>query len=324
MNVNKAFELIKNDMNNVEKSLVATLATDVPLINEVLKYILDSGGKRLRPAFLTLSSKLCGYSGDNHILLSCIIEYLHTATLLHDDVIDGAKYRRNKPSANKEYGNDIAILCGDYLYSRSYILLAEYAVKEAQIVLAGAAQTMSEGEVIQLLHIGKADITMDDYLKIVKSKTAVLFSAACKIGGIIAGADREKCEALANFGEYLGIAFQMADDILDYLGDPEVTGKNNGTDLYEGKITLPIILLLQQCSSEEINTVSEIFINETKSDYDLNYITKLLHTNEIATKAEQIVNEYTEKSLACLNMFDDSEYKQAMVAIANALMKRDK
>ncbi len=324
MKVEKAFELIKDDLKNVEKALIDTISTDVELINKVLTYLLASGGKRLRPAFLTLSSKLCGYEGDKHILLSCIIEYLHTATLLHDDIIDGAKYRRNRPSANHVFGNDVSILCGDFLYSRSYILLAEHAVKRAQVVLAGAALTMSEGEVIQLLKIGNTDITFEDYIKIIKCKTAVLFSAACEMGAVTAGAEEAKCKALADFGTYLGIAFQMSDDILDYMGDPEITGKKLGTDLHESKLTLPIILLLQHCTSDEKTQITEIFAKKDKSDEDLNYIIKLLNDNNIKDKCEELVDEYVTKSLSQLNIFEDCDYKDAIISIANALMKREK
>lgn len=324
MTSKEALELIKNDIKKVEDALITHLKTDIPLINKVISYIFSSGGKRLRPAFLILSSKMCGYTGNNDIMLSVVIEYIHTATLLHDDVIDGAKYRRNKISANGKYGNDIAVLCGDFMYSRGYIILTEYGNKEIQKLLSATAMKMSEGEVIQLLKTADINISMEDYIQIIERKTAVLFSAACEIGGRLSNLDEEKCNLLSNFGKELGIAFQMSDDILDYLGDPKVTGKNNGTDLNEGKLTLPVILLLKLANNEEKSRISDIFISEDKNNDDLQFITNLMEKYNIKDKSEEIMINYINKAIDNLETFPNSQYKDALTSLAKAMVHRQK
>ena len=259
MTAKDALNLVKEDIEKVEQFLKDDIKTSVPLINEVILYLLSSGGKRLRPVFLALSARMCGYKGENIPAMSAVIEYIHTATLLHDDIIDGAKYRRKRPTANSLYGNDVAVLCGDFLYSRSYITLTEYGAKQVQMILSSAALTMSEGEVIQLLKTGDINLTFDDYIQIITRKTAVLFSAACEIGGRLAEVSEEKIKALKDFGYYLGLSFQMTDDILDYMGNPEITGKKNGTDLFEGKLTLPVIKTLEKADENEKNIITEMF-----------------------------------------------------------------
>ena len=259
MTAKDALNLVKEDIEKVEQFLKNDIKTSVPLINEVILYLLSSGGKRLRPVFLALSARMCGYKGENIPAMSAVIEYIHTATLLHDDIIDGAKYRRKRPTANNLYGSDIAVLCGDFLYSRSYITLTEYGAKQVQMILSSAALTMSEGEVIQLLKTGDINLTFDDYIQIITRKTAVLFSAACEIGGRLAEVSEDKIKALKDFGYYLGLGFQMTDDILDYMGNPEITGKKNGTDLFEGKLTLPVIKTLEKADEHEKNIITEMF-----------------------------------------------------------------
>ena len=291
MTAKDALNLVKEDVEKVEQFLKDDIKTSVPLINEVILYLLSSGGKRLRPVFLALSARMCGYKGENIPAMSAVIEYIHTATLLHDDIIDGAKYRRKRPTANSLYGNDVAVLCGDFLYSRSYITLTEYGAKQVQMILSSAALTMSEGEVIQLLKTGDINLTFDDYIQIITRKTAVLFSAACEIGGRLAEVSEDKIKALKNFGYYLGLGFQMTDDILDYMGNPEITGKKNGTDLFEGKLTLPVIKTLEK-------------------------------TNDSEKISEKTADEYINKSLNSLNVFEDNDYRKALIALALAMVGR--
>lgn len=322
MTVAEALNLIKSDIENVEKALVSNIDTKIPLINEVVSYLLESGGKRLRPAFLILSSKMCGYNGINSTMLSVVIEYIHTATLLHDDVIDGAKYRRKKRSANGIYGNDIAVLCGDFMYSRGYITLTEYGNKEIQKLLSATAMKMSEGEIIQLLKTADTSITIDDYLQIIERKTAVLFSAACEIGGRLANLDEDKCLSLSNFGRDLGIAFQMSDDILDYLGDPAITGKDNGTDLFEGKLTLPAILLLDKVDSEEKSKISDIFTNDARNKDDLMYIIKLMNKYNIKEKSEEVMLQHINRAVSNLDNFPSSQYKDAIISLSKSMIHR--
>lgn len=324
MTSKEALELVKNDIDMVEQFLKDDIKTSVPLINEVILYLLSSGGKRLRPVFLALSAKLCGYNGDKIPAMSAVIEYIHTATLLHDDIIDGAKYRRKRPTANSLYGNDIAVLCGDFLYSRSYITLTEYGAKDVQMILSSAALTMSEGEVIQLLKTGDINITFDDYIQIITRKTAVLFSAACEIGGRLAQVDENKIKALKDFGYYLGLGFQMTDDILDYMGDPAVTGKKNGTDLFEGKLTLPVILMLDMVSKEEKQTITDLFTKKERNEKDLEILLSMMNKYNMKEISEKKADEYINMSLNSLNVFENNQYKDALIALALAMVGRNK
>lgn len=324
MTSKEALELVKNDIDMVEQFLKDDIKTSLPLINEVILYLLSSGGKRLRPVFLALSAKLCGYNGDKIPAMSAVIEYIHTATLLHDDIIDGAKYRRKRPTANSLYGNDIAVLCGDFLYSRSYITLTEYGAKDVQMILSSAALTMSEGEVIQLLKTGDINITFDDYIQIITRKTAVLFSAACEIGGRLAQVDENKIKALKDFGYYLGLGFQMTDDILDYMGDPAVTGKKNGTDLFEGKLTLPVILMLDMVSKEEKQTITDLFTKKERNEKDLEILLSIMNKYNMKEISEKKADEYINMSLNSLDVFENNQYKDALIALALAMVGRNK
>lgn len=324
MTSKEALELVKNDIDMVEQFLKDDIKTSVPLINEVILYLLSSGGKRLRPVFLALSAKLCGYNGDKIPAMSAVIEYIHTATLLHDDIIDGAKYRRKRPTANSLYGNDIAVLCGDFLYSRSYITLTEYGAKDVQMILSSAALTMSEGEVIQLLKTGDINITFDDYIQIITRKTAVLFSAACEIGGRLAQVDENKIKALKDFGYYLGLGFQMTDDILDYMGDPAVTGKKNGTDLFEGKLTLPVILMLEMVSKEEKQTITDLFTKKERNEKDLEILLSMMNKYNMKEISEKKADEYINMSLNSLDVFENNQYKDALIALALVMVGRNK
>lgn len=322
MTAKEALNLVKDDIEKVEQFLKDDIKTSVPLINEVILYLLSSGGKRLRPVFLALSARMCGYTGENIPAMSAVIEYIHTATLLHDDIIDGAKYRRKRPTANSLYGNDVAVLCGDFLYSRSYITLTEYGAKQVQMILSSAALTMSEGEVIQLLKTGDINLTFDDYIQIITRKTAVLFSAACEIGGRLAEVSEDKIKALKDFGYYLGLGFQMTDDILDYMGNPEVTGKKNGTDLFEGKLTLPVIKTLEKADSNEKNIITEIFKKKERNDDDLKILKDIMKKYDIEKVSEKTADEYINKSLESLNVFEDNDYRKALIALALAMVGR--
>jgi len=324
MNINDVLKLVEGEREAVENNLIENLDSDVEMVNKVASYVFESGGKRLRPVFLILSALMCGYNGDRSIKLSGVVEYIHTATLLHDDVIDGAKYRRGKESANNVFGNDITVLCGDFLYSRAFMNLVRDGESKIQMALAVAARTMSEGEVFQLIKTADVKITMDDYLKIIISKTAVLFATCCEIGAILGKMSEEKQTALKNFGKTLGIAFQMADDILDYLGDPEKTGKKPGTDLNEGKITLPIITLLENATEEEQKKVRNIIVDERATDENLNYILELMHRYDVKAKSELVVDKYIQEAKANLELFEKSEYRDALDFLADYMVARDR
>jgi octaprenyl-diphosphate synthase len=324
MNINSVMELVKQEIAAVEKNILDNLDSEVGMVNEVASYVFESGGKRMRPVFLNLSAKLFGYSGDRATVLSGVVEYIHTATLLHDDVIDGAKYRRGRKSANNVFGNDITVLCGDFLYSRAFMNLVMDGSPEIQMILAKAAKTMSEGEVFQLVKTAYFDLQMEDYIKIINSKTAVLFSSCCEIGSILGNVSKENQENMRQFGILVGQAFQMSDDILDYLGDPEVTGKKPGTDLNEGKMTLPILLLRDIATSEERKRLKEIMVDEPFSEENLNYILKLMKNYNIKQKAEEYVDSIVIQSKEILKAFPENEYRKALEFLAEYMIKRDK
>ncbi|MGA1862176.1 polyprenyl synthetase family protein [Deferribacter thermophilus] len=322
--INQVFDLLKDEIKNVEEELLRNLDSEVQMVNEVASYVFKSGGKRLRPVFLILSSKLSGYDGPRSIVISGVVEYIHTATLLHDDVIDGAMYRRGKKAANRVFGNDITVLCGDFLYSRAFVNLVKDGDPDVQMILANAAKTMSEGEVFQLVKTANFDLSMDDYLKIIFSKTAVLFSSCCEIGAVLAKKDMDTRNRLKEYGKLIGLAFQMSDDILDYLGDENKTGKKPGTDLKEGKMTLPLILLRDILDANNKEKIKEIILKDEPNEDDLNYIIELMKKYNIKEKAEQFVDSFIEKAKEQLSIFDNSIYKDALIYLSEYVIKRDR
>ena len=234
-----------NNLKSVEEHMEKYLHSEILLIPEVSNYLISSGGKRFRPLLLLIASDLCGYKGEKHYPLSAVIEFIHTASLLHDDVVDHAETRRGKASANHVWGNSASVLVGDFLYSKSFKLMTDHGNFSIVKLLSATTNTMAEGEVLQLMRCGDIDISEKDYLSVVEKKTAVLISAACAVGGILADAPEAKVEALTRFGMRLGMAFQITDDTLDYVAVEDEFGKAIGMDLKEGKITLPLIRTLK-------------------------------------------------------------------------------
>jgi octaprenyl-diphosphate synthase len=243
--------LIAPDMKAVDGVIRERLHSEVALVRQVADYIIGSGGKRLRPALVILSAGACGYRGSHHHQLAAVVEFIHTATLLHDDVVDDSKMRRGRATANSAFGNAAAVLVGDFLYSRSFQMMVAVQNMRVMEVLADATNTIAEGEVMQLLHVHNADVDEHAYLRVIRSKTAKLFEAAGRLGGIIAGVPRAQEDALAAYGMHLGTAFQLVDDILDYSGDLVNTGKNLGDDLAEGKATLPLIRAMHRGTASQ-------------------------------------------------------------------------
>ncbi len=242
---------IAEDLKRIEAALSAIQASQVPFINEVSHYILFSGGKRLRPLLTVLCARLCGYEDPRIYDLSVLFEYLHAATLLHDDVVDGAEFRRGRRAAHNLWGNQATILVGDYLYARALRIAVEKGNFEVLKVVTETTLLMSEGEVLQLLNVDNTGLTEEEYEEVIFRKTAALIAAACECGGIAAGAGPEERERLYSFGKHLGLAFQITDDLLDYLGASAETGKDIGTDFKEGKVTLPLLYALRQANDPD-------------------------------------------------------------------------
>ena len=260
--------LIAEDLKQVDLVIRDRLKSDVVLVRQVADYIIGSGGKRLRPALVILSAGACRYTGRHHHTLAAVVEFIHTATLLHDDVVDDSHMRRGRATANSTFGNAAAVLVGDFLYSRAFQMMVDVQNMRIMEVLADATNTIAEGEVMQLLHVHNADVNEQDYLRVIRSKTAKLFEAAGRLGAILADVPAPCEKALANYGMHLGTAFQLVDDILDYSGDLAQTGKNLGDDLAEGKTTLPIIYAMRHGSAEQAAIIRNALIDGGLSDFE--------------------------------------------------------
>ena len=261
-------DLIAEDMQAVDIVIRERLQSDVALIRQVAEYIISSGGKRLRPALLILVAGACGYAGRAHHQLAAVVEFIHTATLLHDDVVDGSSMRRGRATANAAFGNPASVLVGDFLYSRAFQMMVGVRNMRVMEVLADATNTIAEGEVLQLLNIHNIDVTENDYLRVVRSKTAKLFEASGRLGSIIAGVKSELEESLAAYGAHIGTAFQLIDDILDYSGEVELTGKNMGDDLAEGKVTLPLIFAMRHAAPENKELIRRAVSQPMETDFE--------------------------------------------------------
>jgi octaprenyl-diphosphate synthase len=254
-------DVVKSDMEAVNQLIITELNSNVGLVEEIGTYLIAAGGKRLRPIVALLSARACGYSGDQHVLLATVIELIHTATLLHDDVVDTSELRRGRHTANNQYGNAATVLVGDFLYSRAFQLMVRIGNLEVMQVLADTTNTISEGEVQQLLNAGNAQLDEPAYTEVIRKKTAELFQAAAHTGALLAGADTAVVTALRDYGHYLGIAFQLVDDALDYGGDAGQLGKNIGDDLAEGKMTLPLIHALRTAPSADATLIRDAIAN---------------------------------------------------------------
>lgn len=242
---------LKDELNKVDQLIKSHLCSEIKLIEQIGHHIVHSGGKRLRPMLVIICARACGYSGDAHTTMAAAIEFIHTATLLHDDVVDDAQLRRGRGTANSRWGNEVAVLVGDFLYSRAFQLMVGVGNQQIMQVMANATNKIAEGEVLQLLHQRDIATTEADYLQIIRNKTARLFEAAAEVGGILAGCNHNICNGLAQYGLHLGTAYQLLDDVLDYTGNDEKFGKQLGNDLQQGKATMPLIYLLSHGTQEQ-------------------------------------------------------------------------
>ncbi len=307
-----------------EDQIQKGIQSKVDLVNKVTQHILSSGGKRIRPLLVIISAHLCNYLEKERIFLaSAIVEFIHTATLLHDDVIDNAEVRRGISPARTLWGNQASILVGDYLYT----LALGHAVRmdnfEINTLLSNACLRMAEGETLQLSHNRNVDLSEENYLEIIEYKTAMLISASCQLGGIIAKTSDEKKSALARFGKYIGMAFQVADDTLDYEADGHRLGKSLGEDLAEGKITLPLLHLLKHCKLEEKEWLHQIISSGGSSQADLKNVTALMHTYGSVAFSIQCAKGFSEKAKQALSVFSDSTHRDALMTIADYVVSRD-
>jgi len=316
--------IIGEDLKNLELQFRKDLHSDVPLIRKVTEYVISSGGKRIRPMLLILSAYLSGYRGDRHVPIASVIEFIHTATLLHDDVVDNANLRRGQASANTLWGNQASVLVGDFLYCRSFALMVADGDLRILKLLANATTVLAEGEVLQLIYMKNPAITEDQYVDVVRCKTAILLSAACQAGAIMGGIPPEQEAALREFGMELGIAFQMVDDSLDYSASEEEFGKIIGHDLEEGKITLPLIHALKLCSDEEKVKIAEVIRKDEITGDDFRMIFELVGRYGGIEYTLEMARKYTERSKKCLDIFNDSPEKAALLNLADYIVTRVK
>ncbi len=321
--MNFVLNLLNDEILRVEEQFRKDLASRVPLIRKVGEYVLASGGKRVRPMMLLLSAKLTGYQGESHIGLASVVEFIHTATLLHDDVVDSAVLRRGQDSVNAVWGNEASVLVGDFLFAKSFSIMVREGNLEILKTLSDATTQMAEGEVLQLISTCDVDLDEERYIEVVRNKTAVLLSAATRCGALLGACPPEQEEALSAYGMDLGIAFQFMDDALDYVADQDAFGKECGHDLLEGKVTLPLIHTLKRCNAEERKKIAGIIEQETLPDEDLKYIVGLIHSYDGIDYTRDRAKLLIESAKGHLASFADCPAKEAMIRLADYVVSRN-
>jgi len=326
--INNSYFQLKDSVEDklllVEERVKSKLISDVELVQKMTKYHLETGGKRLR-ALLTLgSAKMCGYlKGTRDINLAACVELIHAATLMHDDVIDNGSVRRGKKTLNKIWNNHSSVLAGDYLLSRCFEMMVEDGNIEVLKLLSSTSSKIAQGEILQLQHQGEVDMLEETYLKIISAKTAELFAAATKVGAILSDTKSKEKEALEFYGRNLGLTFQIADDTLDYNSELKLFGKKIGQDFYEGKITLPIILLFQKAENKEKENLKNIFTKKIRDENDLNYSLSLIKKYDIIKACYQKAQHYINLASNSLSVFKDSEEKNILFNLTSFSLSRN-
>ena len=318
------FKAIQNivfeDMQGVNAAIRQYLHSDVALINEMANYIINSGGKRLRPMLAVLCARACGYEGDKHYLVAAIIEFIHTATLLHDDVVDESSMRRGNETANSIWGNETTVLVGDFVFSRSFEMMVDVGEMRVMDILARASNTIAEGEVLQLINCNDPETTEERYMNVIQSKTAKLFEAACQLGAILAGQSDEIENACAVYGTHIGTAFQLKDDLLDYQASSEETGKNLGDDLAEGKPTLPLIYALKNSSGSTAEMIRKAITNGGREN--MNEILQVIENTNAIAYTEQVARQMTQIAKQQITILPNSSHREALLELTNFAIHR--
>ncbi len=312
--------LVAEDMEGVNSAIRQYLHSDVALISQMANYIINSGGKRLRPIMAILCARACGYAGNKHSLVAAIIEFIHTATLLHDDVVDESNLRRGHETANAIWGNESSVLVGDFVFSRSFEMMVDVGEMRVMEILARASNTIAEGEVMQLLNCNDPDTTEERYMMVIQSKTAKLFEAACQLGAVLAGESSEVEQACAAYGTHIGTAFQLKDDLLDYQASPEEMGKNLGDDLAEGKPTLPLIYALKNSSGEAAEMLRNAIINGGKQN--MQEILKVIESSNAIVYTEEAANQQANIARQQIELLPNNKYRDALLELANFAITR--
>jgi octaprenyl-diphosphate synthase len=314
--------LSQDDMAAVNQHIFSQLSSDVALINQLGIYIVNSGGKRLRPLLAVLAARALGYQGQQHVTLATIIEFIHTATLLHDDVVDESMLRRGKETANAVFGNQASVLVGDFLYTRSFQLMVSLGRMRVMEILADATNIIAEGEVLQLMNVNDPDTTEESYMQVIYCKTAKLFEAATQLAAVLSDQDENVTKAMQNYGMHLGTAFQLIDDVLDYQADVDELGKNIGDDLAEGKPTLPLIYALKHGNSQQQALIREAII-ESNGLSKLDEIMAALAETAAFEYTRNIAEQEAQKAREAIAFLAESPYKQALLALADMAVERN-
>ena len=320
MQLNDIQALVAEDMDGVNACIRAQLHSDVVLIEQMGEYIINSGGKRLRPVIAVLSARACGYQGDKHYLTAAVIEFIHTATLLHDDVVDASELRRGKETANSIWGNEASVLVGDFIFSRAFEMMVQIGDMRIMEILSGTSNKIAEGEVLQLLNCNDPETTEQQYMQVIQCKTAKLFSSAAQIGAVLVGRPQSEEQALERYGMHLGTAFQIVDDVLDYRADSETMGKNVGDDLAEGKPTLPLIYALSQGNEQQKNTLSNIIKQGDREK--LPQVLGIIKQTNALEYTENVAKQEAENAKQALADLPESDHKMALISLADFSVAR--
>jgi octaprenyl-diphosphate synthase len=312
--------LIADDMREVDAVIARRLASGVPLVGEVSRYIISSGGKRLRPALLLMVCGALGYRGEQRFNLAAVVEFIHTATLLHDDVVDESTLRRGRATANESFGNPASVLVGDFLYSRAFQMMLDAHDMRVMEILAEATNVIAEGEVMQLMNMHDPELDEAAYLQVIRSKTAKLFEASARLGAVLAGASPALERACADYGQALGTAFQVIDDVLDYAGDSGEMGKNIGDDLREGKVTLPLIAAMRRGSAQQRSLIRRAI--ETGALDELDHVIAIVRDTGALDVAREAAFAEAQRAMSAAAQLPSNDHAQALVQLAASLLQR--
>lgn len=322
MNISEIQSLAQSDMTQVNDLIYSQLQSDVALINQLGIYIVNAGGKRMRPMLSVLAAQAIGYQGKDHISIAAIVEFIHTATLLHDDVVDESAMRRGRETANALFGNSASVLVGDFLYTRSFQMMVKINKMRVMEILSDTTNVVAEGEVLQLMNVNDPDTTEESYMQVIYCKTARLFEAATQLAAVIANEDPAIEQALADYGKHLGTAFQLVDDILDYTADAKEMGKNVGDDLAEGKPTLPLLYAMHNGNEQQRQLIRDAIEHCNGMEHLDDILAAMADTGSLEY-TQQKAEQEADKAIAALNPLADSPYKDALVALAHIAANRN-
>jgi len=314
-------ELVRDDLVAVDAVIRASMKSAVPLVDQVAEHIIAGGGKRLRPLIVLLAARACGYRGASHIDAAAFIEFIHTATLLHDDVVDGSERRRGRDTANAVYGNQASVLVGDFVYSRAFQMMAAIGSQRVMEIMSEATNVIAEGEVLQLMNAGDPDTTQQRYLEVIHRKTAKLFEAGAEVSAVLAAASPSQQRALADYGRHLGTAYQLIDDVLDYQSDPEERGKNLGDDLAEGKPTLPLIHALRLSGDDGVKQLIRGAIEQGGLE-QLEVIVAAIESTGALEYTRRLAQDEADRALMALQALPETPFKQGLAALARFAVER--